>query len=68
MKRIIRELNRKSRGDPDKRREYEYVKLLFRDIVNTRIRKIVNLAISSASSRGAALRNMQPEKRSCITN
>lgn len=63
MRKIIRELNRKSQRDPDKMREYEYVKLLFRDIVNTRIRKIVNLAISLASSREAALRNMQPEER-----
>jgi len=60
-KKYIRGLRRKAREDPDKMREYEYEMSFFRDIVSARVKKIVNLAISS--SKEDVLRNMQPEER-----
>lgn len=48
--------------DPEKMREYERVNHLARDIINSRLKKIISLASSTGGTENA-LRNLVEEER-----
>ncbi len=62
LRRYLAELKKGAVGNPEKMRDYEKVKLMSRDIVNCRLRKIVSLA-SSAEQTNHALKDMAQEER-----
>jgi len=62
LRRYLANLKRSAAGNPDKLREYEKVTRLSHDIVNIRLRKIVNLA-SSPEQTNQTLKDLAKEER-----
>ena len=62
LRRCLAELKRDSAKAPEKMLEYEKVRHLTRDIVNSRLRKIVSIASASAQTE-QTLRNFTAEER-----
>ncbi len=61
-RRCILELKKEAAKDPEKIREYEKVKQLTQDIVNSRLKKIVSIASAPAQTE-QVLRNLTDEER-----
>jgi hypothetical protein len=61
-RRCILELKKEAAKDPEKIREYEKVKQLTQDIVNSRLKKIVSIASAPAQTE-QILRNLTDEER-----
>lgn len=61
-RRLLTKLKADSMRDPEKMREYERVRHLAQDIINSRLKKIISLA-SSAGGTENALRNFAEEER-----
>jgi hypothetical protein len=62
LRRFLEKTREKVAKDPDTVREYEKVKDLTRDIVNTRLKRIVSIASAPAQTENT-LRNLTPEER-----
>jgi len=62
LRRVIRDLKKASKNNPEKMKEYEYVRQLSKDIVSCRLKKIVSLA-STLGQKGQMLRNLTVEEQ-----
>ena len=62
LRRFLADLRVKTTGEPEKMRDYERIRDLTQDIVNSRLRKIVSIASAPAQTENT-LRNLTPEER-----
>lgn len=62
LRRFLVDLKDKTGKEPEKMRDYERIKHLTQDIVNSRLRKIVSIASAPAQTENT-LRNLTPEER-----
>ena len=62
LRRCLTELKEQMARDPEKMREYERVKQLTQDIINSRLKKIVSIASAPAQTENA-LRNLSEEEK-----
>ena len=62
LRRCLTELKEQMTKDPEKMREYERVKHLTQDVINSRLKKIVSIASAPAQTENA-LRNLSDEEK-----
>jgi hypothetical protein len=62
LRRCLAELNEEMRKDPEKMREYERVRHLTYDVINSRLKKIVSIASAPAQTENV-LRNLSDEEK-----